>query len=257
MHPIVYDIVLLAILLLAALRGYRRGFVLTVCGFLAVFVALIGATVLSRTLAPPVSQMVQPVIEQSLSHLVQHTADSATTVVSNEVEAVFAEDLLEQAKEPLSTVSLTLEQILNALRESDFYRSFVSAIEQAVDAGIMDITSNLFHSVTQYITLQITQAVLFILSFAVVLIAWTTLSHVLDLACHLPVLNTLNELGGMLVGLAQGVLLSFILCWLCKDRFVSPEIIQNTYLFQWFASLNPLEYFSAFRSFSVHNYVVN
>ena len=43
MNPIIYDVLAAAVLILALWEGYRKGFVLTLCGFLALFVALIGA----------------------------------------------------------------------------------------------------------------------------------------------------------------------------------------------------------------------
>ena len=38
---LIFDIIIAALLLLAAWRGYKKGFVLTLCGFLALFVAFI------------------------------------------------------------------------------------------------------------------------------------------------------------------------------------------------------------------------
>ena len=51
MSYLVFDLLIGAVLLIALARGYSRGFVLTLCGFLAVFVAFIGASVLSNARA--------------------------------------------------------------------------------------------------------------------------------------------------------------------------------------------------------------
>ena len=53
MSWLIFDAVLGIVLVLAAVQGYRKGFVLTLCGFLAVFVAFFGASVLSNALAGP------------------------------------------------------------------------------------------------------------------------------------------------------------------------------------------------------------
>ena len=47
MSYLIFDLVIAILLVLAVFQGYRRGFVLTLCGFLAVFVAFFGATILS------------------------------------------------------------------------------------------------------------------------------------------------------------------------------------------------------------------
>ena len=63
MSFVIFDVVILILLLLTAWKGYRRGFVLTLCSLLAVFVAFIGATVISSQLARPMSRLIQPALE--------------------------------------------------------------------------------------------------------------------------------------------------------------------------------------------------
>ena len=43
MSYLFFDLILAVVLAVTVFQGYRKGFVLTLCGFLAVFVALIGA----------------------------------------------------------------------------------------------------------------------------------------------------------------------------------------------------------------------
>ena len=43
MSWLIFDAILGIVLVLAVVQGYRKGFVLTLCGFLAVFVAFFGA----------------------------------------------------------------------------------------------------------------------------------------------------------------------------------------------------------------------
>ena len=62
----IFDLIVLIVLILAVVQGYRKGFVLTLCGFLAVFVAFIGASILSDALAGPVSQAITPAIESGI-----------------------------------------------------------------------------------------------------------------------------------------------------------------------------------------------
>ena len=52
MAYLVFDIAILAILVLFAWRGASRGFVLSLCGLLAVIVAFVGASFLANLLAP-------------------------------------------------------------------------------------------------------------------------------------------------------------------------------------------------------------
>ena len=56
MNYLIYDAVIALVLLFFFWRGYAKGFVLTLCSLLAVFVALIGASFLSNALAEPVAK---------------------------------------------------------------------------------------------------------------------------------------------------------------------------------------------------------
>ena len=70
MKYLIFDAIIAVLLALAVWRGYRRGFILTFCGFLAIFVALIGASLVSNTLAQPVSQAISPIIESGIQQAV-------------------------------------------------------------------------------------------------------------------------------------------------------------------------------------------
>ena len=71
MTYLLFDLAVVIILVLFLLRGAQRGLVLSLCGLVAVFVALIGAQVASDVLAPKVADVLEPgfssVIEEQLS----------------------------------------------------------------------------------------------------------------------------------------------------------------------------------------------
>lgn len=215
MDPILYDIIAAAVLLLALWQGYRKGFVLTLCGCLAFFVALIGGSMLASALAEPVSQLILPLVQNRLTAAV--TAQSSAAVDS-----------------------VTLPALLDALRTSQFYKQFVSAVESAVNAGVIAATGNIVHAAASYIALRLAWGVLFLLSFVVVLVAWTLLSRALDLACKLPVLSTLNRWSGAAVGLVKGAIIVYAAAWLLKDSLLTPEVAAQTHLVRIFYAYIPM-----------------
>lgn len=202
MDPMFLDCAALLVVLFMAWRGHRKGFVLTLCGCLAFFVALIGGSMIASALAEPVSQLLLPMIQQRLTSAV---ADQAA----------------DQA---------TLPAVLDALGNSGFYKQFLSAVESAVSAGIIAATGNVVHAAAEYIAARLAWAVLFLVSFAVVLLAWTLLSHALDLACKLPVLSGLNRWSGAAVGLVKGLILVYAALWLLHDSLIPPELAEQTRL---------------------------
>ena len=102
MSFVIFDVVILILLLLTAWKGYRRGFVLTLCSLLAVFVAFIGATVISSQLARPMSRLIQGDVGSGKTAV---AAGVAYTVVKNGWQAAMmapTEILAEQHARSLS-----------------------------------------------------------------------------------------------------------------------------------------------------------
>ena len=95
-------------------------------------------------------------------------------------------------------------------------------------------------AVADYLALELTRMFLFLVSFALVLLLWLLLSRVLDLACKLPVLSTLNHWSGAALGLVKGGLIVFILCWLLRGSLISQEAVEGTVLLRFFCTHTPL-----------------
>ena len=204
MSGIVLDLILAALLLFFLWRGYSKGFVLTLCGLLAVFVALIGSSILADALARPVARAVVPALEGHLQDSIGSYFQYAPPAAGSSVPDTFFADL-------------TLPQALEALQGTALFGGLAEAFAQAVDRGAESVASGVIQALAEYAAVQLTRAVLFLVCFIAVLAAWTLLSRALDLAFRLPVLSTLNHWAGALMGLATGVLVAVIALWLLGD----------------------------------------
>ena len=236
MTYLIFDAVIAALLLVALWRGYRKGFVLTLCGFLAIFVAFIGASLVSNMLAGPVSQAI-PMIESSIHQVVTDQVQTDASASLPAVEDGSASVPDESSQEP------SLEELLAELSQSKFFRGFADAIQKSIDQGLVAATANATRIISDYIARQIAQIVLFLVSFILILVLWYFLSHALDLAFRLPVLSTLNRWSGGILGLLKGALLVFIACQLLKGSFIPQQAMEQTYLLHFFCTVNPLSFF--------------
>lgn len=251
MSFVIFDVVILILLLLTAWKGYRRGFVLTLCSLLAVFVAFIGATVISSQLARPMSRLIQPALERSI-----------TQVLEEQTHAVFPPPETSEASQPPALsdafsgeegqegeedwlAQLPLDEVLDALQASSLYQHFIQPIQDAIQDGVMEVTTSAARAVADYLALELTRMFLFLVSFALVLLLWLLLSRVLDLACKLPVLSTLNHWSGAAVGLGKGCVLLFIACWLFRGLFPA-EAVEQSVLLRFFCGAGPLALPGAF-----------
>lgn len=230
MNYIVYDIVIAAVLLFFVWLGCKKGLVLTLCSLLAVFVALIGASILSNALAEPAAKMVEPIvaerIRESLAEAIQHT------------EYVSVDGGAAQSPEEVA-----LAGVIEHLKETKLFQGFADSFQRAVDSGVAEVTANAAQSLAHFVAVQIARTVIFAAAFFAVLIAWWFLSHALDLVARLPVLSTVNAWGGGAAGLVKGALVVFIAVWLLRDGCIPPAAVEGSRLLQFFATVNPLSFF--------------
>lgn len=227
MDYLFYDLLIAAVLLLFAYLGYKRGFVLTLCSLLGIFVALIGAGIISNMFCQPLAEAIQPLVESGVSSVLQQAVQENLT-----------------ASSASSGVSVSLEQALEILKESSIYRMFAQSLSNAFNEGVLDAVSGAASSIADYIAREGARTVLFVVSFFGVLLAWKLVSRVLDLAFKLPVLSAINSLMGGVLGFVKGALVVFIAVWLLKNS-LPPQVLTDTVLLKFFAENSPLTLISA------------
>jgi len=226
-----YDLAILAVLLFFVWLGRRRGLVLTLCSLLAVFVALIGASILSDALAEPVAKAIEPAVTQSIHDTVTSYHQRAPEVGATSQDEA---DWLAQ---------LPIDELLEPLRESKAFHGFADSFEKAVDDKAAEIVTHAVQELAHFVAVQIARTVIFAVAFVAVMIAWSVLSHALDLVARLPVLSTVNAWGGGAVGLVKGALVVFIAVWLFRDSYIPREAVAGSWLLRFFATVNPLSFF--------------
>ncbi len=226
MTHIIFDLIILAVLIAAACRGYRRGLILSLFSLLAVVVALVGAIILSNLWSPALSQYLQPKLSPSVTSAVESVLPESTATAADDLFR-----LLEEADLPFG-----LEQYLPGIREDG-----VAAAEDASHAWVEALSGTL----TEQLADSIAKNGLFILAFILILSLWKLLARALDLAARLPVLHTLNQLGGLLIGLLRGALLLFLLGWLVRWLFpdlIPSDTVEQSTLLHFFLTTRPMQY---------------
>lgn len=252
MPDFVYDLIILFILALCAFQGYRRGFVLTLFGFLALFVAFLGGMFLADQLCQPVGRLIQPAIETSLHKVLDSTVlDALDPAADPGAPGSSAGDSSGDAQPAPPTQAqrdAALAHILEAMSTSPLLRGFVDSVEQVLDQSIAEATQSAVKAISAYVAREVARIVLFFVCFLVVLVGWTLLAHGLDLAFKLPVLSTLNAWSGFGVGLLKGTALVMIAVWLLKGRLIGQQTIDSTILLKFFCENGPLTAMAQFFS---------
>ena len=229
MLPIILDVLLVAVLVFFTLRGAKKGFVLTLCSLVAVLVAIIGANILADMLTPKVAEAIQPKLEQVITEQLN--------------EAIGQLDFSQMDSLPPTAEDIPLSGVLEVLRENELYKQFLGGIENAVNEGAAATAASAASKVAAAVAAQLARGLIFIIGFLVVLLAWTLLSHALDLVAKLPVLNSLNSGLGGVIGLVKGVVIVYIAVWALYSLtgYVTQEMMEQTYLFRFLALHSPME----------------
>lgn len=208
--PIIWDILILAALVIFTAWGVHRGFILTFCSLLALVVALVGANLAADALAPRLADTLQPRLEESIR-----------------------ESLEEKAQQAGAHNGLSVSDTLAALKEKGgFYQWAAERLEDTLESVTAETTAQVAAAAAAAVAEQVAHSLIFLVAFFLVLILWTLLSRALDLVARLPGLSSLNGFLGGALGFVKGLLIVYLAVWILCDftGFVSPETVGDTYL---------------------------
>lgn len=250
MANIILDTAAVFVLLFLGWRGARRGLVLSLCGLLAIVVAFAGAHYISGQFAEPVSKLLEPSIEysidKSLKSKIEEDPVSFQPAAAETPAPTGSADPAESSSPAPSSGSgeeedtvtpdtLSLNQVLSVLSGAKFFRSLTESLTDKVKESLLTAASSAAEAIASYWALQLAEGLLFVLSFAVILLLWFLLSHALDLACRLPGLHTLNTAGGLIIGLVKGVLILMIVGLVLRTWTVVPSsALEKTVVLKYF-----------------------
>ena len=180
-------ILVLLFLAVYVIRGYCNGFIKTVFSICAVFIALVVASLGSSTLGGVLQD--NETIYKAVNNKVVDTLKIETDAKSTSEQTQYINSL------PVP------KRMKEALEENNNKKVY----------ELMD-TSKFGDYVSGYITSMILNAISFVIIFMVVFILVRVLANVLDIVSRLPVIHTLNKVGGIALGLLHGFIVLWILC---------------------------------------------
>ena len=182
------DWMILLVIVIYVIAGFRKGFIATIASALGTLAALVVALFAASTLKEPVGAMFAPFVTGSVNRHVPQLQEYSGSVndlwnsISGYLQVILNDhgispETLESSEDPAGTL---LDAIVRSVGESMAY------------------------------------IVIFFIAFIVLRIAIHLVVGMLDLIASLPVIHSFNALLGGLVGLITGVLLCTIVLWAIK-----------------------------------------
>ena len=214
-----FDIVILIALAVFTVMGAQRGLIMTLCGLVVAVFALVGAPVAADALSPAVAAVIQPGLESTIQTAVDEAAANGQEITIELPQAIEESGLIE------------------ALLDSDVYQHFAAAVESGVEQGMETVA----HGVSVALADTLSWLLVYIIAFAVIIIAGKIVARILDLAALLPGLHFINKSLGGVCGFLKGLIYVAVVASLAAGfGLVSPENLENSLLLALFSSFTTI-----------------
>lgn len=203
------DILLIVVLLILAgfgLHGYLRGLVRVLFSLVAVFLTIVLAT----AIAPYVAHFLQ-----TQTPLYQTVKEKCVDYLQSAVE-----DGMQQETQGWETGTVFGIKMPEELQE--IFKENTDAQGSPVEAA------GVYERAGDFVAGQVVQRLAWILSFALILALLSVVVHFLDLLAKLPILKNINRIGGLAVGLLEGLIVVWILflaVFLCQGTEFGREMM--------------------------------
>ena len=203
------DLILLALLLIGLVLGWRQGFVQALTRIIVVVAALLLASWIAGKLAEPAARWLEPILSEKLE---QRLTAQGNTDDAGEMLAAFGFE------------GDTLSELVD------------NAVEKAQQAG-----ETLLSAVVSTALKSAAYAVVYVVSFLLLLLLLRLTP--LHLFTKLPVVHGVNALLGGVLGLVKCALLLFLAVWVLQklQLLVTPELVSKTVLLKFFAQNSPID----------------
>ena len=219
---IVFDLVMLALLLVVAFAYARRGFAAGLVQFVGNLASLIGALVLSHQASP---LLFEKFFQNGFVTSIQNTLTAEGTV----------------------NIQSTIEKYAGFLPES-IKESLTASASGLLDSGAPDMAVKLVDEVIAPLLTPIIAIVLFFVAFALCRLLVGLLVAVLTNVNRIPVMGSVNRFFGFLMGLLAGVVdLYLVLCavWAVivitggSIGFLNDQALAGSIAYSLFGRFNP------------------
>lgn len=181
------DIIIIAIIVICAILGYRKGLLRAVYRL----VSLVIAVFIARLIYPYVARFL------GQTQLLLTVQDSITNTMN--MQGIFNESLYNRGSEMIDTLPIpgALRTILHTNNTPYMFETLqVATMEEYISGFFANMIIN---------------AIAIVLVFVITLIALYIIGQVLDIVSKLPVINFINQLGGLI----WGAVASTVFVWLC------------------------------------------
>lgn len=218
------DLLLLAVLILCAWKGYKKGLVMNIGGILCIVVSLYAACLVSGTFSYEVVPAVKPFANGYIEHVI-------STDVTEELGLLYGDDTPLTDRQSISDAVASDPNVAHDFAVLTFENLgiYETAAEQMANEAEEYADANkvtLKEAVVDVVCDRMVYVAGVILCFLIILILLTFIGNIPNFTFRLPNMEEVDEIGGAILGVVKGVLFCMLLAWALK--FMGIIIGENT-----------------------------
>lgn len=232
----VADIIIAVFIALSVLLGYKRGFIKTVFSCFSLVAALIlanifgssGADIIRKT---PLEEMINKGISEKIYGYFDDSAKSSEEKIKDGFQNLES-----------SSFASSLERLGVDIS------SLSDECESAIQSGKANMCEKLVGNICDVVTDGLLGALGTLCVFVLALILLKIVSILLQGLFKLPVLKSINTVGGVITGLIFGIFGAFVLCtvasillpYIPENPILYPGLENSSILYRFFVGINPV-----------------
>ena len=224
----IIDILLLIIIALCTWSGYKRGLVGGVASLLAIIIALLGGSIVSAAYSHEVVPAFEPFVDGYVDS--QKNREEVLLRMGYGESDLSLEDILRQDS------SLRYDYAYETLCMVGMYQQ--RAEEMAAEAVALSDESGM--SMTDSVVVILCDTLTYIaalaIGFLLLLILMVAVANMFNLSFRLPNMENVDEIGGAMLGFAEGFVYCVLICWVLSylGLIIGRETMNDTTLGRFF-----------------------
>lgn len=224
---ITIDLILVAIIAFCAWNGYRKGFIMGISGVLALIVAFYAAQIVADTYSQEFTSMLKPFI---------------SGIVDNAVADAQKDD--EESYEENDVYGVTY----SALGNIGILKTAADDIAQEIAEKVERTGQTMREEIVSLLCSKIAYVLTAVIVFLLVLIVFTVITNIINLAFKMPGLELVNGVAGGVFGFVKGAVIVAVIAWVMRylGMLIDEDIIDKTVLLEWLMEHNLVAKFFGF-----------
>jgi len=230
---IVLDVLLIAIIVFCIWQGYKRGLVPGALGIAVVVIAFYVGSLLAVTYSSEFTAMFKPFVS---GYVETNISDAKNEVVDEQYSIYSVEDILEL--DPQAAENITVATYV----KMGIYEGSAEKLWGQVEAYKEKANCSLSEAISVVMADSIAYLLILCVAFILIVIIFTVIANVTNLAFRLPGKETLDCVAGASFGLIRGLTFAFTIAWVLGylGIFLSWETVKKTVLLEFLMTHNPI-----------------